>query len=295
MLSDHLGSTSLTTDSAGNVISELRYKPWGEVRTQAGTTSTGYQFTGQYSYAADFGLLYYNARWYDPALSRFAQADSIVPGGVQGYDRYAYVSNNPLRYTDSSGHCSEEGDDWCYDEEKEKSLDGVIYVDGKDPRCNVLMSCNPSESNVPITPVPVPQPSGSDSVPTTTYLYTQSEKVTTVDIAPSQHIPLGGPRFSCTPQLSIGPCGVEPFTWNGESVQIQFDLSLPAPDAIKTTSTVFTTTTIVTTLDQKGEIYSTRSISSTDSAQIIEVERNGIWSILPDYPTILYWSPYVFQ
>ena len=26
MLSDHLGSTSLTTDSAGNVISELRYR-----------------------------------------------------------------------------------------------------------------------------------------------------------------------------------------------------------------------------------------------------------------------------
>jgi len=106
MLADHLGSTSLTTDSAGNVISELRYKPWGEVRTQAGTTSTGYQFTGQYSYAADFGLLYYGARFYDPQLGRFSSPDSIIPQsqGVQAYDRYAYVSNNPLRYTDPSGH-----------------------------------------------------------------------------------------------------------------------------------------------------------------------------------------------
>ena len=103
-LADHLGSTSLTTDSAGNVISELRYTAWGEVRTQAGTTSTSYTFTGQYSNTADFGLIFYNARWYDPALGRFAQADTIVPGGVQGYDRYAYVNNNPVNYVDPSGH-----------------------------------------------------------------------------------------------------------------------------------------------------------------------------------------------
>ncbi len=37
-----------------------------------------------------------------------------MPGGVQGLDRYAYVFNNPLRYTDPSGHdaCDEEGN--CY-------------------------------------------------------------------------------------------------------------------------------------------------------------------------------------
>jgi len=30
MLGDHLGSTSITTDTAGVKISELRYKPWGK-------------------------------------------------------------------------------------------------------------------------------------------------------------------------------------------------------------------------------------------------------------------------
>jgi len=106
LLSDHLGSTSLTTDSAGNVISELRYKPWGSVRYTAGTTSTKYQFTGQYSYAADFGLLYYGARFYDPQLGRFSSPDSIIPQsqGVQAYDRYAYTNNNPVRYNDPTGH-----------------------------------------------------------------------------------------------------------------------------------------------------------------------------------------------
>lgn len=52
----------------------------------------------------DFGLMFYNARWYDPVLGRFAQADSLVPPGVQGSDRYAYVNNDPVGYTDPSGH-----------------------------------------------------------------------------------------------------------------------------------------------------------------------------------------------
>ena len=52
--------------------------------------------------------MFYNARWYDPALRRFAQADSIVPGGVQGLDRYAYVNNSPMNYVDPSGHCAED-------------------------------------------------------------------------------------------------------------------------------------------------------------------------------------------
>ena len=41
---------------------------------------------------------------YDPQLGRFTSADTIVPGGVQGLDRYAYVNNSPLKYTDPSGH-----------------------------------------------------------------------------------------------------------------------------------------------------------------------------------------------
>jgi len=51
-----------------------------------------------------FGLMFYNARWYDPSLGRFAQADTIVPSGAQGLDRYAYVNNAPTRFTDPSGH-----------------------------------------------------------------------------------------------------------------------------------------------------------------------------------------------
>ena len=78
LLTDHLGSTSLTTDTSGTLVSEMRYKPWGEVRYTSGTTPTNYTYTGQYSNMGDFGLMLYYARWYDPAIGRFAQADPII-------------------------------------------------------------------------------------------------------------------------------------------------------------------------------------------------------------------------
>ena len=103
LLSDHLGSTSLTTNASGALVSELRYKAWGETRYSSGTTATNYRYTGQRE-ESSFGLYFFNARWVDVQLGRFVQADSIVPGGVQGLDRYAYVGNSPIRYIDPSGH-----------------------------------------------------------------------------------------------------------------------------------------------------------------------------------------------
>ncbi len=67
--------------------------------------SVSYQYSGQRHEAA-LGLYDYNARWYDPSIGRFIQADSLVPepGNPQSLNRYAYVYNNPLRYVDPSGH-----------------------------------------------------------------------------------------------------------------------------------------------------------------------------------------------
>jgi RHS repeat-associated protein len=130
LLTDHLGSTSLTTDSSGASVSELRYTPFGEIRyswtanlsTTPPYTPTRYTFTGQYSYMDDpapsasqgFGLMFYVSRWYDPSLGRFVQADTLIPESTQGtqaWDRYAYVNNNPVRYVDPSGHMIEDGCD----------------------------------------------------------------------------------------------------------------------------------------------------------------------------------------
>jgi RHS repeat-associated protein len=105
LLSDQLGSTTITTNSSGSKVAELRYQAWGETRYAWGATPTDYRFTGQREEGA-LGLYFYNARWYDPALGRFIQADTLVaePGNPLDWDRYAYVYNNPLIYTDPSGH-----------------------------------------------------------------------------------------------------------------------------------------------------------------------------------------------
>jgi RHS repeat-associated protein len=84
-------------------VADIQFKAWGETRSSTGTTPTDYQFTGQRN-ESGIGLYYYNARWYDASLGRFAQADTVIPGGVQGYDRYAYVNNSPMNGTDPSGY-----------------------------------------------------------------------------------------------------------------------------------------------------------------------------------------------
>jgi RHS repeat-associated protein len=115
LFSDHLGSTSIVTNDSGSIVSEQKYKAWGETRYTSGTNPSEYTYTGQYSYTNDFGLMYYNARFYDPSLGRFAQADSIIPSGLQGLDRYTYVGNNPVNYIDPSGNVPVDcyGTDYC--------------------------------------------------------------------------------------------------------------------------------------------------------------------------------------
>lgn len=61
--------------------------------------------------------MYYGARYYDPALARFVQPDTIVPNPLdpQSLNRYSYVRNNPVNRIDPTGHedCAAE-DDWCW-------------------------------------------------------------------------------------------------------------------------------------------------------------------------------------
>jgi RHS repeat-associated protein len=106
LLDDHLGSTAITADGAtGSKLSELRYKPWGEIRYASQPTMTDRRYTGQRM--EGIGLYDYGARWFDAYLNRWIQPDSIVPlesQGVQAWDRYAYANNNPVRFNDPSGH-----------------------------------------------------------------------------------------------------------------------------------------------------------------------------------------------
>jgi RHS repeat-associated protein len=110
---DHLGSVDTITDESGNVVQHLSYDAHGKRRnsnwTDATTTITSPTTRGftEQEHDDDVKLINMNAREYDYVLGRFITPDTIVAGALnsQVYNRYSYVNNNPLSYTDPTGHC----------------------------------------------------------------------------------------------------------------------------------------------------------------------------------------------
>jgi RHS repeat-associated protein len=98
-LTDHLGSTQGLTDTIGNITEWQRYSAFGE--SNVTNSLTRYGFTGREK-DNDTNLIYYRARWYDPAQGRFISQDPIGFGGGNT-NLYSYVSNNPISKTDPMG------------------------------------------------------------------------------------------------------------------------------------------------------------------------------------------------
>lgn len=118
--SDELGSVSASTNEIGQLDpgSLESYDSFGQRRDptnwqvyacgsapdESAVTDKGY--TGQ-QYLDTSCLVHMNGRVYDPQTGHFVSADPTIPGAYnsQSYNRYAYVDNNPLRFTDPSGYC----------------------------------------------------------------------------------------------------------------------------------------------------------------------------------------------
>ncbi|MGE8191296.1 RHS repeat-associated core domain-containing protein, partial [Pseudomonas sp. NPDC086278] len=101
---DHLGSCSLELDQQAQVISQEGYYPFGATAWYARGNEVEVDYkTIRYSGQEmdDSGLYYYGARYYAPWLQRWISADPA--GDVDGLNLYAFVGNNPLRYTDKNG------------------------------------------------------------------------------------------------------------------------------------------------------------------------------------------------
>jgi len=69
---DHLSSVRLVTDAAGTVAEQTSYAAYGETTNPAMQTKKGY--IGE-RFDVETGLMYLNARYYDPAFGRFIEKD----------------------------------------------------------------------------------------------------------------------------------------------------------------------------------------------------------------------------
>ena len=101
------GSPLAEADAQGNIIARYDYRPYGGVVSGEGPDGPGY--TGHVQ-DPETGLVYMQARYYDPATERFLSADPVMPspGNLFNFSRYDYGNNNPVTNIDPNGRQSED-------------------------------------------------------------------------------------------------------------------------------------------------------------------------------------------
>jgi len=121
LFKDHIGSTDVVTDHNGVIKERLSFDAFGKRRHTAAwepfessfnfndllpvLNITPRGFTG-HEHVDHANIIHMNGRIYDPSLGRFLQADPVVQeiNNSQNFNRYSYVLNNPLSYTDPTGY-----------------------------------------------------------------------------------------------------------------------------------------------------------------------------------------------
>lgn len=115
---DHLGSTDVLTDAEGEIVQTQSYDLFGADRNP-----NEWDEAGEYENSEDWesgftghkeeriaGLTNMGGRMYDARLGRFASADPFIGSRAdsQAFDRYSYVRNRPLNFTDPTGFIEHE-------------------------------------------------------------------------------------------------------------------------------------------------------------------------------------------
>ncbi|MEK7564320.1 MAG: FG-GAP-like repeat-containing protein [Patescibacteria group bacterium] len=111
---DHLGSTTATSDGSGALVETLDYFPFGNQRISSGAHTEQRQYIGQ-EYDEETNLNYLNARYYNSQTGKFISQDPVFLGlGVdprtqealrdpQSLNSYSYARNNPITLSDPNG------------------------------------------------------------------------------------------------------------------------------------------------------------------------------------------------
>lgn len=101
---DPQGTPLAEADAQGNITARFDYSPYGVSVASLGASPNGPGYTGHVN-DPDTGLVYMQARYYDPEVGRFLGVDPEGPaaGDAFSFNRYAYVDNNPVTNTDPTG------------------------------------------------------------------------------------------------------------------------------------------------------------------------------------------------
>ena len=103
---DIRGSVTNIVDGEGSIVKSYDYDEFGVTTSTGDTFFNEVTFTGSVADAS--GLLYMNARYYNPATARFLSQDTYTGSASTPWTQhlYAYCNNNPVNMVDPTGHSS---------------------------------------------------------------------------------------------------------------------------------------------------------------------------------------------
>jgi RHS repeat-associated protein len=107
---DQQGTVLATADAVGNVLSSADYRPYGAIAR--GTPAEGPGYAGHVE-DTDSGLVYMQARYYDPSVGRFISVDPTAAeaGMPTEFGRFTYTANDPVGRADPNGKQDENGEE----------------------------------------------------------------------------------------------------------------------------------------------------------------------------------------
>ena len=97
---DGLGSITSLSNPAGALAQTYTFDSFGKQTASSGSLVNPFQYTAR-EFDPEISLYNYRERYYDPSVGRFLSEDPIRPDDA--IDFYAYVSNNPINFTDPLG------------------------------------------------------------------------------------------------------------------------------------------------------------------------------------------------
>lgn len=149
-VTDAQGTVVAKMDTGSNVTYDATYRPYG--KQQNGSPQAGPGYTGHENDPST-GLVYMQARYYDPGVGRFLSRDPVAfaGGNVFKINAYAYVSDNPILYTDPTGMVQDSSE---YSSEYSMASPGFpadqgepIYMGGSDKTGNESVTMVNTSSN----------------------------------------------------------------------------------------------------------------------------------------------------